>query len=200
MSAGDSLRARLRYVAPPTSGRLTESEFLLAGATAGVLGWGGTQLLSWVDPPRAAFLAVALWVVLVAGFSALTVLHGPDETRFSDAMFVWATVNSAATALSLAGLAGLVPGQVAFWHGWVAAAAVGYCWTGGLLAGAGQRGRGRGYLAAGLVALSVLLVGTVAFARVESVAFVLLALLHAIPLGLDARRQSWDAPTGTPVG
>ena len=77
------LRRTLTEVAPPASGRLSESAFLLAGAAAGLLGWGA--------------------------------------------------VNGTATALTLVGLAGLVPPKLAFWTAWVAAAAVGYCWTGTLL-------------------------------------------------------------------
>lgn len=190
MAPTDGLRLRLRDVAPATSGRLTESEFLLAGTAAGALGWGGTQALAWLDPPNAALAATALWVVLVGAFAGTTVLHGPDAVRFSDAMFVWGAVNGTATGLTLAGLAGLVPASIAFWHVWAGAAAVGYCWTGGLLEGAGDADRGRTYLTSGAVALAVLLVGSVRFSLVEPVAFLLLGLLHVAPLALDARRLS----------
>jgi len=187
MAVTDGLRARLRHVAPATSGRLDESGFLLAGATAGLFGWGGTQVLAWVAVPDSALLATALWTVLVAAFSGLTVLHGPDAVRFSDAMFGWGTVNGTAMALTVGGVAGLVPARVAFWFAWVAAAALGYCWTGGLLVRAGAVGRGWGYLAGSCVALAVLGLGTVAFEVVAPVAFLLLAAVHAVPLVLDAR-------------
>jgi len=186
MAVTDGLRRSLRAVAPPTSDRLEESEFLLAGATAGLLGWGGTQLLTWAAPTGSALLATGLWTVLVGGFVSLTVLHGPDAIRFSDVMFVWGTVNPVAMALTVGGLAGVVPARTAFWTAWVGAAALGYLGTGVLLVRAGATGRGRGYLAAGGVALSVLALGTVAFDMLAPVAFCLLAALHAVPLVLDA--------------
>lgn len=189
MAVTDDLRTVLRRVAPATSGRLGEERFLLAGATAGLLGWGGTQILAWVDVPSSATLATVLWVVLVAGFASLTVLHGPDAMRFSDVMFVWGTVNPAAMALTVGALAGLVPARVAFWTAWVVAAALGYLGTGGLLVRAGADRRGRGYLAAGGIALAVLALGTVAFGTVAPVAFCLLAALHAVPLVLDAKTE-----------
>jgi len=196
MAVADGLRAVLRDVAPATSGRLDESGFLLAGATAGLVGWGGTQLLAWLDPPGSALLAATLWAVLVAGFVSLTVLHGPDAVRFSDAMLGWGTVNPAAMALTIGGLAGLVSPRPAFWTVWTGAAALGYCWTGGLLVRAGAGRRGRGYLVAGGAALAVLALGTVAFEVVAPVAFLLLAALHAVPLVLDARTQLSAAACG----
>ena len=134
-----------------------------------------------------ALLATALWVVLVAGFAGLTVLHGPDAVRFSDAMLGWGVVNGTAMALTVGGLVGVVPARLAYWTAWVGAATLGYCWTGGLLARSGAADRGWGYLAAGGVALTVLAVGTAAFETIAPVAFLLLAALHAVPLVLDAR-------------
>ncbi|MFC7027635.1 hypothetical protein ACFQH8_09255 [Halomicroarcula sp. GCM10025710] len=119
MSVTDRVRERLERRSPATSGRLSESEFLLVGAAAGALGWGGTQVLAWLGPRSSAALATGLWAVLVAGFATVTVLHGPDEARFSDPMFVWGSANGTAMALTLGGLAGLVPAVVAFWgRGW----------------------------------------------------------------------------------
>jgi hypothetical protein len=181
------LQRALTRAAPATSGRLSESGFLLAGATAGALGWGGTQVLAWADRPSTALLAAALWAVLMVGFVGLTVFHAPPAVRFSAPMLGWGAVNGAATTLTVAGLAGLVPPRTAFWTAWVAAAAVGYCWTGGLLVRAGESERGRGYLATGSVALAVLALGTASFPVVAPVAFLLLAALHAVPLTLDAR-------------
>ncbi|MFC6756170.1 MULTISPECIES: hypothetical protein [Haloarcula] len=189
MAVTDGVRGVLRRVAPATSARLDESTFLFAGATAGLLGWGGTQLLSWVAVPDSALLATALWAVLVGGFVGLTVLHGPDAVRFSDAMLGWGLVNGTAMALTVGGLVGVVPARLAFWTAWVGAAALGYLWTGGLLVRAGAGRRGQGYLAAGAVALSVLGLGTVAFDAVVPVAFLLLAALHAVPLVLDATTE-----------
>ena len=183
----DGLRGGLRRVAPATSGRLDESGFLLVGAAAGLLGWGGTQLLAWFNPPGSALLATALWTVLVAVFSGLTVLHAPETVRFSDAMVVWGTVNPAAMAVTVGGLVGLVPARLAFWTAWVGAAALGYLGTGGLLIRAGAGRRGRGYVASGGVALAVLAIGTVAFETIAPVAFLLLVTLHAVPLVLDAK-------------
>ncbi|MDS0257829.1 hypothetical protein NDI56_00240 [Haloarcula sp. S1CR25-12] len=199
MAVTDGLRARLRHVAPATSGRLDESGFLLAGGTAGLLGWGGTQVLAWVAVPDSALLATALWVVLVCGFAGLTVLHGPDDVRFSDAMFGWGTVNGTATALTVAGVSGLVPPRVAFWFAWVGAAALGYLWTGGLLVRAGAAERGRSYLASGGVALAVLALGAVAFETIAPVAFLLLAALHAVPLVLDAKTEFSPVARGAVV-
>lgn len=188
MAVTDGLRTRLERVAPATSARLDESTFLLAGATAGLVGWGGTQVLAWLDPPASALLATALWTVLVAGFAGLTVLHSPDAVRFSDAMFGWGVINGTAMALTVGGLVGVVPARLAVWTAWVGAAALGYLWTGALLVRAGAASRGRGYLAAGGVALAVLALGTVAVDAVAPVAFLLLATLHAVPLVLDAKR------------
>ena len=192
----DGLRASLRAVAPATSGRLDEPAFLLVGATAGLGGWGGTQMLAWLAVPGSALLATALWVVLVAVFVGLTVFHGPDTVRFSDAMLGWGAVNGSAMALTLGGLAGVVPARLAFWTAWVGAAALGYLWTGGLLVRAGSGRRGWGYLAAGGVGVAVLALGAVAFDRVASVAFLLLATLHAVPLVLDAKTTLSSAARG----
>ncbi len=159
MAAFDGLRSRLQRVAPATSGRLTASEFLLSGAAAGLLGWGGTQALTWLDHANGQLLATVLWVVLIGGFVGLTVLHAPDSVRFSDAMLAWGTVNTTATALTVGGLLSVVPEQLAYWHAWVGATAIGYCWTGGVLKGAGQPARGRGYLGAGVVGLCLLTIG-----------------------------------------
>jgi len=128
-----------------------------------------------------------LWALFVGGFVSLTVLHAPEAVRFSDAMFVWGTVNPAAMALTVGGLLGVVPARLAFWQGWVAAAAVGYLGTGWLLVRAGARRRGRGYLASAAVALGVLGLGAAAFDSIAPVAFALLAALHAVPLVLDAK-------------
>ena len=186
MAVMAALRRRLVRVAPPSSGRLDESEFLLTGAGAGALGWSGTQVLAWVGPADSAVLATGLWVVLVAGFAGITLLGTPDTVRFSDPMFVWGAVNGTAMALTVGGLVGLVPEFLAFWVAWAAAAGIGYCWTGGLLAGAGAVRRGRGYLLAGLAALVVLAVGLLASALVEPAAYLLLGGLHVVPLALDA--------------
>lgn len=186
MDLSERLRASLEQFAPPTSGRLSTREFLLAGAGAGAVGWTGTQLLTWTAPPAAAWVAAALWFVLAGLFVGVTVAHGPDEIRFSAPMLGWGAVNGTATTLTLAGLAGLVPARLAFWQAWVAASTVGYCWTGGLLERAGARDRGRGYVLAGLVALGVLAVETLAVGVVSPVAYLVLAVLHAVPLTLDA--------------
>lgn len=187
MALTDGLRTVLRRVAPATSTRLDESGFLLAGATAGLLGWGGTQALAWLAVPGSALLATALWTVLVAGFMGLTVLHAPEAVRFSDAMFVWGAVNPAAIGLTVGGLVGLVPARLAFWTAWAAASTLGYCWTGWLMVRAGAGRRGWGYVTTGGVSLVVLTVGTVAFDLVAPVAFLLLAAIHAVPLVLDAK-------------
>ncbi|MBV0901582.1 hypothetical protein [Haloarcula salina] len=187
MAASDALRRRLQRVAPATSGRLTPAEFLLSGAAAGALGWSGTQALARVDPDAGAVLATTLWVFIAGGFVGLTVLHAPESLRFSDVLFVWGAVNGGAMALTVGGLLGLVPAAVAFWHAWVAATAVGYCWSGGVLEGAGQPVRGRGYLGAGVVGLGLLAVGVLAVDRVESTRYLALGALHALPLVLDVR-------------
>ncbi len=187
MAAFDGLRSRLQRVAPATSGRLTASEFLLSGAAAGLLGWGGTQALTWLDHANGQLLATVLWVVLIGGFVGLTVLHAPDSVRFSDAMLAWGTVNTTATALTVGGLLGVVPEQLAYWHAWVGATAIGYCWTGGVLKGAGQPARGRGYLGAGVVGLCLLTIGAVAFPLVAPTGYLALAALHAGPMVLDVR-------------
>ncbi|MDS0220829.1 hypothetical protein NDI54_05610 [Haloarcula sp. S1AR25-5A] len=187
MAAFDAVRSRLWRVAPATSGRLTASEFLLSGAAAGLLGWGGTQIFAWSSRATGALLATALWVVLIGGFVGLTVLHAPESVRFSDAMLAWGTVNTVATALTVGGLLGVVPEQLAFWHAWVAALAVGYCWTGGVLEGAGQPVRGRGYLGAGVVGLGLLFVGAASFSLVAPTGYLALAALHATPMVLDVR-------------
>ncbi|EMA06669.1 hypothetical protein SAMN05443574_10595 [Haloarcula vallismortis] len=187
MAALDGLRSRLRRLAPTTSGRLTASEFLLSGAAAGLLGWGGTQAIAWLDRPDSALLAAGLWVVLIGGFVGVTVLHAPDSVRFSDAMFAWGAVNTTATALTVGGLLDVVPEQLAFWHAWVGATAVGYCWTGGVLEGAGRPARGRGYLGAGVVGLCLLAVGAVAFPLVAPTGYLALAALHALPMVLDVQ-------------
>ncbi|KOX93916.1 hypothetical protein AMS69_08340 [Haloarcula rubripromontorii] len=185
--AADELRSRLQRVAPATSGRLTASEFLLSGAAAGLVGWGGTQAIVWSGHADGALLASALWTVILGGFVGLTVLHAPDPVRFSDAMLAWGTVNTTAAALTVAGLFGVVPGQLAFWYAWVAATAVGYCWTGGVLEGAGQPVRGRGYLGAGVVGLGLLAIGAVAFPLVAPAGYLALGALHALPMLLDVR-------------
>ncbi|WP_058994726.1 hypothetical protein [Haloarcula sp. CBA1127] len=187
MAAFDELRGRLKRVAPATSGRLTASEFLLSGAAAGLVGWGGTQALAWSSRANGALLAIAMWVVIIGGFVGLTVLHAPDSVRFSDAMLAWGTVNTTATAVTVGGLLNIVPEQAAFWHAWVGATAIGYCWTGGVLEGAGQPVRGRGYLGAGVVGLCLLAAGAIAFPLVAPVGYLALAALHALPMVLDVR-------------
>ncbi|MFU1780480.1 hypothetical protein ACM16X_03755 [Haloarcula japonica] len=187
MGAFDGLRNRLQRVAPTTSGWLTASEFLLSGAAAGLVGWGGTQVVAWSSRADGALLATALWVVLMGGFIGLTVLHAPDSVRFSDAMLAWGAVNTTAMALTVVGLLGVIPEQLAFWHAWVASTTVGYCWTGGVLEGAGQPARGRGYLGAGVVGLGLLTVGAVAYPLVTPAGYLALAALHALPMVLDVR-------------
>jgi len=187
MAAFDGLRGHLQRLAPATSGRLTASEFLLSGAAAGLVGWGGTQAIAWLDHASGALFATALWTVLIGGFVALTLFHAPDGVRFSDAMLAWGAVNTTAMALTVGGLLGVVPEQVAYWHAWVGATAVGYCWTGGVLEGAGQPARGRGYLGAGVVGLCLLAVGAVAFPLVAPTGYLALAALHASPMILDVR-------------
>ena len=189
MAVSDGLRRRLDAIVPPTSGRVSESGFLLAGAAAGAVGWGGTQLLTWLDPPNAAIAATALWTLLMLGFSTLTVRFAPEAVRFSDPMLVWGTVNTAAMALTVGALAGMVPPRVGFWLGWTAASAVGYLGTGGLLVRAGAAARGRGYLATGAVTLAVLGVGVVAFEAIAPVAFLLLGVIHTVPLATDAKTR-----------
>lgn len=187
MAVTDALRGRLQRVAPATSGRLSPAAFLLSGAATGLLGWGGTQAITWLSLPRGTLLATALWAVLATGFVGVSLLHAPDEIRFSTVLFVWGGVIGTATLLTVGGLVGVVPADVAFWHAWVAAMAVGYCWTGGLLEGAGQPARGRGYLGAGVVALALLGVGVSALDLVAPVRYLALASIHAIPLLLDVR-------------
>jgi len=182
----EGTRRRLHRVAPPTSGRLGESRFLLAGATAGLVGWSGTQAIAWLDQPNGPLLATALWTVLIGGFIGLTVRHAPDDVRFSHVMVGWGTVNGTATALTVVGLAGLLPAKIAFWVAWAAAAATGYALTGALLLRSGAATRGRGYLGVALVAFAVLALGTFRFELLAPVAFLLLATLHAVPLAVDA--------------
>ncbi|GCF14863.1 hypothetical protein Harman_27980 [Haloarcula mannanilytica] len=187
MAAFDRLRSRLQRAAPATSGRLTAAEFLLSGAAAGLVGWVGTQIIAWSNHTSGALLATALWVVLVGGFVGLTVFHAPESVRFSDAMLAWGTINTAAMVLTVGGLLGVVPESLAYWHAWVAALAVGYCWTGGVLEGAGQPARGRGYLGAGVLGLCLLAVGAVSFSLVAPTGYLALAALHAGPMLLDVR-------------
>lgn len=187
MAVADGLRQVLDAVAPPTSGRLDESGFLLAGAAAGAVGWGGTQVLTWLAPPNAALAATALWGVLMLGFSTATVRHGPRAVRFSDPMLLWGVVNGTAMALTVAAVVGAVPGRLGFWYAWAAASAVGYLGTGVLLVRGGAAARGRGYLATGVVTLAVLGMGLVAVEAVAPVAFLLLAAGHAVPLVVDAK-------------
>ncbi|MFC6975606.1 hypothetical protein ACFQL1_14620 [Halomicroarcula sp. GCM10025709] len=186
MAPTDGVRAFLQRIAPATSGRLSDAGFLLAGATAGALGWGGTQLVAWSAVPLAPVVATAWWVVLIAGFGLLTVFHGPASVRFSDAMFVWGSANGTAMLATVAGVASVLPPRLAFWHAWAVAFGVGYLGTGTLLFRAGFRERGVGYLSSALVAWSVVLVGVRSFATVEPVAFVLLGVLHVVPLVVDA--------------
>ena len=182
----EGFHRRLQQLAPTTSGRLGESGFLLAGATAGLVGWSGTQAIAWLDQPNGPLLATALWTVLIGGFIGLTVLHAPDDVRFSDVMFGWGTANGTAMAITIVGLAGFLPEQIAFWVAWVAAAAVGYALTGALLLRSGATARGQGYLGVALVAVAVLALGALRFERLAPVAFLLLATLHAVPLAVDA--------------
>ena len=56
MAVADGLRAVLRDVAPATSGRLDESGFLLAGATAGLVGAVGRSSLVCVRRRAATIL------------------------------------------------------------------------------------------------------------------------------------------------
>lgn len=197
MAVTDGLRASLRAVIPATSGRLDESRFLLAGAGAGLLGWGGTQLLAWLESPDGTVAATVLWVALIAAFSGLTVLHGPDKVRFSAPMVGWGAVNGTATALTVGGVFGFVPARLAFWTAWVGATALGYLWTGGLLVRAGSGRRGWSYLASAAVALCVLGLGSAAFDSVAPVTFLLLAALHAVPLVLDAKTTLRPVARGT---
>ena len=182
----DGIRALLQRTAPATSGRLSDSGFLFAGAAAGTMGWGGTQLLTWIDPPLGPALATAWWAVLIAAFGLLTVLHAPASVRFSDPMFVWGSVNGTAMVVTVGGVVSAVPPRVAFWHAWVLAAGLGYLGTGTLLVRAGARERGLGYLAGSLVACGVVVVAARSFAAVEPVPFLLLGVLHAVPLLVDA--------------
>lgn len=186
MAVTERVRTLLRQTAPATSGRVSESGFLLAGAGAGALGWGLTQFLAWFEPPLAPVLATAWWAVLVAGFGSLTVLHAPESLRFSDAMFVWGSVNGTAMLATIGGIAAAVPPRIAFWHAWVLASATGYAGTGALLARVGVRERAVGYLASSVVAVAVWLVGVRSFESVEPVAFLLVGALHVVPLVVDA--------------
>lgn len=187
MAVSDALRSRPQRVAPATSGRFTAAEILLAGATAGIVGWGGTQAIAWLNHTSGPLLATGLWVILIGGFVGLTVLHAPDHVRFSNAMLVWGTVNTSAMALTVGGLLGIVPEALAYWYAWVGATAVGYCWTGGVLEGAGQPAHGRGYLGAGIVGLCLLAVGAISFPLVATTGYLALAALHAAPMVIDVR-------------
>ena len=187
MAVTDGFRRWLDGVTPPTSGRLGESGFLLAGAAAGAVGWGGTQVLTWLAPPNAAVAATSLWGVLMLGFSTATVRHGHRAVRFSDPMLLWGVVNGAAMALTVASVVGAVPGRLGFWYAWAAASAVGYLGTGMLLSRAGAGARGQGYLTSGVVTLAVLGLGIVAFEAVAPVAFLLLAAGHTVTLVMDVK-------------
>jgi hypothetical protein len=194
MAVTHRLRRTLQARAPATSERLSERGFLLAGATAGALGWGVTQLLAWAALPAGPLLVTAWWTVLVAGFGLLTVLHGPAAVRFSDAMFVWGTVNGTAMVVTVGGVLGLVPPRVAFWGAWAAASTIGYAGTGVLLLRADHRERGVGYLLSGAIALCVLTVGLGSFDRVVSAGPLVFGILHVVPLAVDATSPAVRRP------
>lgn len=191
-----------RLLTPPLPG----DGLLLFGFLEGVLGWG----LSWVfsqAPGLAPFgtipTIVGTWVLLTAGIVLVGVTYTSPTVRRNRVWLVWGGLNTAATAVNIAAIAGMLPGELlvyAYWHPWLAAIGIGYLVTGLYNWGNPQIRRQERlvYIATGTATLG-LLVGSfgplAAFVSVNI--FLLGGIVQLFPIGFDvlsdavliARRQ-----------
>jgi hypothetical protein len=171
--------------------------FLGLGALVGGIGWGATQLLTWwpgLVPVSATLAAVAVWVVLAAGMTALCLGRCVPGILRSRPVLVWTTTGTAAMALTLGGLFGYVSPELAYWYAWGVACTVGYLATGLLFVRATDDDRL--YATAGELAPVLVLVGALAFDALAPVRYLPLAVVHVVPLVLGAYgpRRGWTRP------
>jgi hypothetical protein len=180
---------------PPPTGRVGPEQFLRLGAGVGVVGWTGTQTLAWVDPPGSGAVAIALWVALVGVMTGVGLRHCTDALRFSTPLLVWGTVNAAAMTLTVVATLGDTPNWLAVpvWQVWVLAAAVGYGGTAVSMHRAGREWEL--YAVAGVLETVLLAVGVLAPGAVAAAPYLLVGLLHAMPLLVDAERSRLDYAT-----
>jgi hypothetical protein len=186
MSDHDALRSGLAALAPATTGRLPGDGFLLLGAGVGLVGWTGTAALARLSVPRAGLLALAVWGLLVAVMVGAGLFHVPDAMRFSLPMVGWGLLNATATTVTLVAVLQEWSATLV-WTVWLVALGLGYGWTAIALWRGGQRARARGYGYAALVAAGLLIASGAGMPALQPVRYPLLAVLHAVPLALDAR-------------
>lgn len=182
---GPGMRARLARTVP-TAGRLDGGAFLSLGAVVGLVGWTVTAALAGADRGPARWVALGVWTVLVAVMVGAGLFLTPDAVRFSTPLAGWGLVNGAAsTVTAWAVLTGAPAPAVA--RTWLAAHALGYGWTAGTLRRAGQGDRAGGYGYAALLAGGLLVFDVAGLDALAPVRYPLLAVVHALPLALDAR-------------
>lgn len=153
------------------------------------VGWGGTQLAR-ARPDLIPGDPLAGVTVLWFGLFALIVLavgtQCPDYVRFSQPVFIWGVLNTAAFAFTALAIQGALPSgwvTYAFWHVWVLVAVIGFAATGALLERSGASGQH--YFTASGLEVSLLFIGLGAYGEIVPGSYLLLAFVHPTPLLLD---------------
>ena len=182
------------------AGRIGRRGLLGIGAGLLVAGWGGTALFTrapGLAPAGPAIASVGLWLVLFVLVAAVAVTQCPRHVTFSRPILVWVSLNVVAFCYTGAALAGLLPAslaQYAYWHIWLAAGVVGFTATGVLLRRAGASGSV--YLVAAVTELWMLVAGLVSFETLVPGLYLLVAVVHPMPLAIDALDSDFgDWPT-----
>jgi hypothetical protein len=172
--------------------------YLAFSGALGLVLWGATAVVSWaagsdVAATGPAGLLVLLWVV---GWGARFVVAATTVDRdvwLSTPGVVWTVATVLAFVANGYGLTlgSTALGETLMWAPWAAAFGVGYLLTGLLV------DRGAVYLAAGVASVGVLVGGLVVGLPGT---FVLLGLLHGVPMLVDASRGGRQLTAdGTPA-
>lgn len=176
------------YVAPTE--RFGRRGLLGFGSVLLFVGWTGTALFLRVPtaaPADPVVSSLGLWVGLFVLVATVALTQCPRRVTFSRPILVWVALNTLGFGYVAGALAGLVPtayARFAYWHVWVGAGVLGFLATGELLRRAGVLTPV--YYVAAVVELWILIVGLVSFETLVPGLYLLLAVVHPMPLALDA--------------
>ncbi|RXK48566.1 hypothetical protein EAF64_12885 [Halorientalis pallida] len=112
--------------------------------------------------------------------------HATNPVRFSTPLLGWGVLNGTATAVTLWAVSvGAPAGTVPLV--WLSDLTLGYAWTAVALGRAGRPARTLGYAAAALACTVAVGLGAASVTGGDGGGYSVVAVLHVVPLALDAR-------------
>lgn len=179
---------------------VSANQYIALVGLVGMALWFATQavIYAWTFEVTSVLGAtgavIGVWVIYTVGSRLLGAAVTDNRVWLSSPFLLWLVVSLLAIIANGVGV--LVgdtgTGRLLMWVPWGVAFAIGYLGTGALVK------RGAVYTVAGLASIGFVVAGTVA--TVAGQHFLILGLLHGIPIVVDAARGGRELlPDGTPA-